>query len=88
MRREFHVRFCESPRVQFPRATRLVVGFEHEEDGRRFLDDLRGRLRKFALELHDDKTRLIEFGRYANANRQGRDERREPCRKFTSPTLF
>jgi group II intron reverse transcriptase/maturase len=53
----------------------LVVGFEHEEDGRRFLDDLCGRLRKFALELHDDKTRLIEFGRYANANRQRRDER-------------
>lgn len=53
----------------------LVVGFEHEEDGRQFLDDLRGRLRQFALELHDDKTRLIEFGRYANANRQGRGER-------------
>ena len=53
----------------------LVVGFEHEGDGRRFLEDLRGRLRKFALELHDTKTRLIEFGRYANANRQRRGER-------------
>jgi RNA-directed DNA polymerase len=52
-----------------------VVGFEHEEDGRRFFEDLRGRLRKFALELHDDKTRLIEFGRYANAKRRGRGER-------------
>jgi group II intron reverse transcriptase/maturase len=53
----------------------LVVGFEHEEDGRRFFEDLRGRLREFALELHDDKTRLIEFGRYANAKRRGRGER-------------
>jgi hypothetical protein len=53
----------------------LVVGFEHEEDGRQFLEDLRGRLQKFALELHDGKTRLIEFGRYANANRLRRGER-------------
>lgn len=53
----------------------FAVGFEYEEDGRRFLDDLRGRLRKFALELHDDKTRLIEFGRRANANRRARGER-------------
>jgi len=51
------------------------VGFEREEDGRRFLDDLRGRLRNFGLELHPDKTRLIEFGRNANANRQERGER-------------
>jgi RNA-directed DNA polymerase len=53
----------------------LVVAFEHEDDGRRFLEDLRGRLRKFALELHDTKTRFIEFGRYANAKRRGRGER-------------
>jgi hypothetical protein len=52
MRREFHVRFSEGPEGQLLRATRLVVGFEHEEDGRRFFEDLRGRLRKFELELH------------------------------------
>ena len=74
MRREFHVRFCESPRVQFPRATRLVVGFEYEEDGRRFHEDLRERLRAFKLELHEAKTRLIEFGRRANANRRRRGD--------------
>jgi hypothetical protein len=51
-----------------------VVGFEHEEDGRRFLDELRGRLRQFALELNDDKTRLIEFGRFANAKRKARGD--------------
>ncbi len=53
----------------------FVVGFEHEEDGRQFLEDLRERLRKFKLELHSDKTRLIEFGRYANAKRLRRGER-------------
>jgi RNA-directed DNA polymerase len=52
----------------------LAVGFEHEEDGRRFLDDLRRRLREFKLELHEAKTRLIEFSRCANATRRRRGE--------------
>ena len=47
----------------------IIVGFEHETDARRFLDAMRERLEKFALSLHPDKTRLIEFGRYA-ANRR------------------
>jgi RNA-directed DNA polymerase len=71
MRREPHVRFCERAAVKFHRATHLIVGFEHETDARRFLDAMRDRLEKFALSLHPDKTRLIEFGRYA-ANRRGR----------------
>jgi RNA-directed DNA polymerase len=49
----------------------IIVGFEHETDARRFLDAMRDRFEKFALSLHPDKTRLIEFGRYA-ANRRGR----------------
>jgi RNA-directed DNA polymerase len=47
----------------------IIVGFEHETDARRFLDAMRERLKKFALSLHPDKTRLIEFGRFA-ANRR------------------
>ena len=43
----------------------LAVGFEHEGDARRFLDAMRERLGEFALSLHPDKTRLIEFGRFA-----------------------
>lgn len=43
----------------------LVVGFESERDARQFHADLAERLRKFALELHPEKTRLIRFGRYA-----------------------
>ena len=43
----------------------FIVGFEHREDAERFLADLRERFAKFGLELHPDKTRLIEFGRFA-----------------------
>ena len=50
----------------------FIVGFEHEADAQRFLVDLRERLVKFGLELHPDKTRLIEFGRFAAQNRQAR----------------
>ena len=47
----------------------FIVGFEHREDAERFLAELRGRFAKFGLELHPDKTRLIEFGRHAARNR-------------------
>ena len=50
----------------------IVAGFEHEADAERFLADLRERLEKFALSLHPDKTRLIEFGRHAADNRKKR----------------
>jgi RNA-directed DNA polymerase len=50
----------------------LVLGFQHENDARRFLDAMRARFEEFALQLHPDKTRLIEFGRYAAADRERR----------------
>ena len=50
----------------------LVFGFEHEADARRFLDEMRERLGKYALTLHPEKTRLIEFGRHAAENRKRR----------------
>jgi RNA-directed DNA polymerase len=50
----------------------VVAGFEHEDDARRFLDALRLRFEEFALSLHPEKTRLIEFGRHAVANRDRR----------------
>ena len=49
----------------------MVVGFEHETDARRFCDAMRERLEEFSLSLHPEKTRLIEFGRYAAAEAQG-----------------
>jgi RNA-directed DNA polymerase len=50
----------------------LVAGFEHEDDARRFLAALSERFEKFTLLLHPDKTRLIEFGRHAAAERDRR----------------
>jgi RNA-directed DNA polymerase len=48
----------------------FIIGFEHETDAKRFLDLLRERMGKFALALHPEKTRLIEFGRHAAASRR------------------
>ena len=69
MTRERPVRFREGGEVRFLSATRLVIGFEHESDARRFWDAMRKRLGEFSLSLHPDKTRLIEFGRHAAARR-------------------
>ena len=52
----------------------LVVGFQHRTDAEQFLSEFRERLAKFGLELHGEKTRLIEFGRYAEAHRSKRGE--------------
>jgi len=52
----------------------LVVGFQHKEEAEQFLRQFAERLAKFGLELHADKTRLIEFGRRAQANRAARGE--------------
>ena len=68
---DVHVRFCESAGVRFPRATHLVVGFEHREEAERFLAELRERLAGFGLSLHPDKTRLIAFGREASKRSGG-----------------
>jgi RNA-directed DNA polymerase len=50
----------------------FIVGFQHESDARHFLDEMRERLGKFALSLHPEKTRLIEFGRFAAERRKRR----------------
>jgi group II intron reverse transcriptase/maturase len=50
----------------------FIVGFEHQGDAKQFLHDLRERFTKFGLELHPDKTRLIEFGRFAAQRRAAR----------------
>jgi RNA-directed DNA polymerase len=52
----------------------FVMGFQHRHEAERFLVELRERFAKFGLELHPDKTRLIEFGRFAAENRQRRGE--------------
>jgi len=55
-----------------------IVGFQHQVDADRFLENLRERLGKFGLELHPDKTRRIEFGRFASrtGNEEGKASRK------------
>jgi len=65
-----------------------VLGFQHRSDAERFLEQLRERMRKFGLELHPDKTRLIEFGRYAAERRKKRGQgSRRPSTFWVSPTF-
>src|ERR1700681_2748684 len=52
----------------------FIVGFQHRTDAERFLVELKERFLKFGLELHPEKTRLLEFGRFAAENRQRRGE--------------
>jgi nucleoid DNA-binding protein len=66
----------------------LVVGFQHRTDAERFLQAFRERLAKFGLELHADKTRLIEFGRFAARNRKQRGEGKPETFTFLGFTHF
>lgn len=66
----------------------FVMGFEKEADARRMLADLKVRLAKFGLLLHEDKTRLIEFGRFAALTRQKRAERRPETFAFLGFTHY
>ena len=66
----------------------IVVGFQHEADARRFWDAMRERLREFSLSLHPDKTRLIEFGRYAAQNREKRGLGKPETFKFLGFVLI
>lgn len=50
----------------------FIVGFQSRTDAERFWEDLKQRLQRFGLELHPDKTHLLEFGRFAAANRRQR----------------
>src|ERR1700694_4572232 len=66
----------------------LVVGFQHEHDARRFWDAMRERLREFSLSLHPDKTRLIEFGRFAAQHCKKRGRSKPETFKFLGFVLI
>ena len=57
----------------------FVMGFQHKHEAQRFLSELKTRVEQFGLSLHSEKTRLIEFGRFADRNRR----RREGCKPET-----
>src|SRR5947207_2756596 len=60
----------------------MVLGFERRKEAEAFLEQMGERMRKFGLELHAEKTRLIEFGRYAAENRERRGEGRPETFNF------
>jgi RNA-directed DNA polymerase len=64
----------------------FLTGFEHRDDAERFLADLRDRFAQFGLELHPDKTWLIEFGRYAAERRKARGDRKPETFEFLGLT--
>ena len=66
----------------------LVAGFQHKRDAERFLDAVKERFGTFDLELHPDKTRLIEFGRFAIENRRQRGQRRPETFDFLGFTHY
>jgi len=66
----------------------LVMGFQSRADAERFLSEFRNRLASFGLELHPDKTRLIEFGRFAVRNRKQRGEGKPETFTFLGFTHF
>ena len=64
----------------------IVVGFQYRDDADRFLEELRERFQKFNLELHPEKTRLIEFGRFAATNRRRREKGKPETFNFLGMT--
>ncbi len=67
-------KLAKGERIAVRYADDAVLGFQYQEDAQRFLQQLQVRLGKFGLELHPERTRLIEFGRYAIERRAKRGE--------------
>jgi RNA-directed DNA polymerase len=72
----WRARYATGDMIVVRYADDTIVGFQHQGDAERFIDDLRERLAKFVLELHPDKTRLIAFGRFVVERRRAGGEGR------------
>ena len=66
----------------------IVMGFQHKDDAQRFQAALAERFRRFHLELHPDKTRLLEFGRFASENRRQRGQGKPQTFEFLGFTHY
>ena len=66
----------------------FVMGFQHRSEAEGFLRLLKGRMAKFGLRLHPDKTRLLEFGRFAAENRRSRGEGKPDTFNFLGFTHY
>ena len=72
------IRYCDD----------FVLGFQYRSDAQRFHRELNQRLTKFGLELHQSKTRLVEFGRFAAENRKRRGENKPESFDFLGFTHY
>ena len=72
---DVHVRFCESLKGRFLRATRHVVCFQNESDAKQFMEVMEVRLKQFNLEVAPEKTKQFEFGPFAQSKAKARGER-------------
>ena len=80
--RQWRQRHARGDMVVVRFADDIVMGFQHRDDAERFWADLRERFAQFNLELNDDKTRLIEFGRFAAENREAQGLRKPETFEF------
>ena len=67
---EWRKEFAKGDVIVVRYADDFVLGFQHRDDADRFLEQLRKRMAEYGLKLHAEKTRLIEFGRFAAGNRK------------------
>ncbi len=79
---------CRGDVIVVRYADDFVVGFQYKSEAVRFRQELEARLQKFSLELHPEKTRLLEFGRFANEDREGRGEGRPKTFEFLGFTHY
>jgi group II intron reverse transcriptase/maturase len=85
---QWRIRHAHGEMIVVRYADDFVVGFQHRHEAEQFLHDLRERFEKFGLTLHPEKTRLIEFGRHAAADRRRRGERKPETFDFLGFTHY
>jgi RNA-directed DNA polymerase len=85
---QWRTRHAKGDMIVVRYADDTIVGFQHQQDAERFLIDLKERLAKFALSLHPEKTRLLEFGRYAAGRRAERGQGKPETFDFLGLTHY
>jgi hypothetical protein len=83
---QWRTRFATGDMIVVRYADDFVVGFQHRREAERFHRELGERFQKFGLALHPEKTRLIEFGRFAAENRRKRGDRKPETFAFLGST--
>src|SRR5262249_27481656 len=83
---QWRTKFATGDVIVVRYADDFIVGFQHRHEAEQFLHELQERFARFGLALHPDKTRLIEFGRFAADNRHRRGERKPETFDFLGLT--